>query len=203
MQHITRHDLDKLPSRYRAHMINSLSGFKSANLLATADEQGNTNLAMISSVVHLGAEPPLIGFIMRPNTVPRHSLDNIRQTGVFTLNHVHPGMLQPAHQSAAKYEREISEFDATGLTPMYHESFHAPAVTESRVRIGLQLLEIVPIKHNGTEMVIAEICWLNIPANIQQEDGYLDIEEAGSVSVSGLDSYHTTVRINRLAYPKP
>ena len=34
------------------------------------------------------------------------------------------------------------------------------------------------------------------------EDGFVDIEKAGSMTVSGLDSYHKTNRIARLSYAK-
>ena len=72
---MTRDDLDELEQRYRANLINSLSGFKSAVLLGSSDGKTN-NLAIISSVVHVGANPPLLGMIMRPHTVQRDSLDN-------------------------------------------------------------------------------------------------------------------------------
>ena len=67
------------------YFINSLSGYKSANLVGTADHQGRHNLAIVSSVVHLGAQPPLVGMIMRPDVVERHTLANIRETGWYTL----------------------------------------------------------------------------------------------------------------------
>ena len=62
MQHITRGEIQSLNQRYRAQLINSLSGFKSANLIGTQDGEGKSNLAIISSVVHLGANPALVGF---------------------------------------------------------------------------------------------------------------------------------------------
>ena len=34
------------------------------------------------------------------------------------------------------------------------------------------------------------------------EDGYVDIEAAGSVAVSGLDSYHSSNRLARFGYAK-
>ena len=35
------------------------------------------------------------------------------------------------------------------------------------------------------------------------KDGYVDIERAGTIAISGLDSYHETKRIARLSYAKP
>ena len=53
------------PSRKRARTINSLSGFKSANVIGTADAQGVHNLSVVSSVVHLGSSPAQMGVVLR------------------------------------------------------------------------------------------------------------------------------------------
>ncbi|MFT6737257.1 MAG: flavin reductase (DIM6/NTAB) family NADH-FMN oxidoreductase RutF, partial [Kangiellaceae bacterium] len=63
-----------LPQRTRANFINSLSGFKSANLIGTQSIEGVNNLSMVSSVFHVGANPPLIGMLIRPHTVKRDTL---------------------------------------------------------------------------------------------------------------------------------
>lgn len=199
----TRDDITNLTSRYRAQLINSLTGFKSANLIATQSLQGVPNLAMVSSVVHLGSDPALFGMVMRPPVVERHTLENIYETKVYTINHVHPDMLEQAHQSAAKYPRETSEFEAVGLNIEYPFNFAAPAVTESRLQLGLKLVEVIPIKHNGTEFVIGEIDWVQIKGDILHDDGYAALEDLGSVTVSGLDCYHKTSAIGRFGYPTP
>ena len=94
--YFSKNTIENLDSRYRAHFINSLSGFKSANLIGTQDNQGHTNLAIVSSVFHLGAHPPLVGMIIRPHSVPRHTLENILETGFYTINHVNKTIYQQA-----------------------------------------------------------------------------------------------------------
>ena len=93
----TRGDIDALAQRYRANLINSLSGFKSATLVGTTNGVTN-NLAIVSSIVHVGANPPLIGMIMRPHTVTRDTLSNIKQQGFYTLNHVAVDWVDKAHK---------------------------------------------------------------------------------------------------------
>lgn len=100
--HITADDIQNMDQRYRVSFVNSLSGFKSANLLGTADSDGATNLAMVSSVVHLGADPAPMGMVTRPRSVARHSVENLVQTGVFTLNHVAAEFVPQAHQTSAR-----------------------------------------------------------------------------------------------------
>ena len=196
-------DILNMETRYRAAFINTLSGFKSANLIATIDKQGQTNCAVFNSVVHIGAHPPLLGFICRPDSVDRHTLENIQTTGVYTINHIHESMYLQAHQTSARYPKHQSEFDATGLHPEYINGFKAPFVKESTIKIAMQLKSIVPIAINGTLLVIGEIQSVNLPEDCMQSDGSVDIEKAGTVAISGIDTYHKTKRLAKLSYAKP
>ncbi len=196
-------DIDALDKRRRAALINSISGFKSANLVGTADAAGNTNLAIVSSVVHIGSHPPLLALVFRPDTVERHTLDNIRATGAYTINHVNHAMIEAAHQTAARYPREQSEFAATGLTELWEHKWLAPFVAESQVRMALTLVEEQVLTINGTHLVIGEIRHLQVPENALTEDGALDPAAAGTVALAGLDSYYDTTLVQRMAYAKP
>ncbi len=200
---IFRNDLDDMEKRYRARLINSLSGFKSANLVGTADKDGNLNLSIVSSVFHIGANPPLMGMISRPHSVSRDTLENILVTEQFTLNHVDEKHYMAAHQTSARYGRERNEFEETGLTAAFSDGFEAPHVAESPLSIGLRLVETQTLAVNQTVMVIGEVVWFRVAESAVQTDGYIDIESLGTVAVSGLDSYHTTHRLNRLSYAKP
>lgn len=199
---IERTELEALPSRYRAQFVNSLSGYKSANLVGSANQQGQPNLALVSSVVHLGADPALLAHVTRPHTVPRHTLENIEATGVYTYNAVTRQMIPQAHHSAAKFARDVSEFERVGLTPEYHADFNAPAVLESPLSLGMELLELVPIKHNGTLLVIGQIRWVRYPQNVLNRDGHLDISKLDLTAISGLDHYHSVASLGRLSYPE-
>jgi len=200
---ITNTELMAMEQRKRAHLINSVGGFKSVCLIGTTNKEGQTNLAIFSSIVHIGANPPLISFIMRPDSVERHTLSNILATGVYTINHINENIYKQAHQTAASYPKEISEFEATALTVEYKNEFVAPFVKESNIQLAIEFRERINLSINNTIMIIGEIVQLNFPANCLNEDGYLDIEKAGTISCSGLDSYHTTSRLQRLAYAKP
>ena len=77
MIHIKRNDFDKLDHVFRINLINSCSGFKSANLIGTKSNAGTSNVAVFSSVTHLGSNPPLLGVVFRPVTdVPRNTYEN-------------------------------------------------------------------------------------------------------------------------------
>lgn len=200
---ITYTALMAMEQRKRAHLINSAGGYKSVCLIGTADNLGNTNLAIFSSLVHIGANPPLISFIMRPDSVERHTLDNIVATGCYTINHVNEYIYKQAHQTSARYAKNISEFDATGLVREYKNDFKAPFVKESIIQLAVVFKERINLTINNTIMIIGEINQLYFPHDCLGEDGYLDIEKAGTIACTGLDSYHTTQRLQRLAYAKP
>ena len=190
-------------SRYRARLINSLSGAKSANLIGTKNNLGQENLSIVSSCFHLGADPALIGLIFRPAVVERHTFENIIETGFFTINHVNENIFKNAHQTSARYPRDVSEFEATNLTAQYIENFHAPFVKESAIKIGVELKEVTHLSINKTELVIGEIKLIDLDEQLIQEDGFIDLHQASSVAVTGLDSYHSIMPGERLSYAKP
>lgn len=202
-QRISADDIADMDKRYRVNFINSLPGFKSANLIGTDNGEGHTNLAVFSSVIHMGSNPPLFGMVTRPTVVPRHTYRNLKASGHFTLNHVNPTIFKSAHQSSARYPEEISEFDAVGLTPIYSENIKAPYVRESSIKIGLELVEEHNITANGTILVIGRVLELFLTKDIIGEDGFLDLEKAETICISGLDAYHKTQKLDRLPYAKP
>ncbi len=199
---ITKEALLNYDKRYRTHLVNSLNGYKSANLLGTVDQQGQTNLAIFSSVIHMGSNPPLLGHITRPDSVSRHTLENIRETGFYTINHIHTGIIEQAHQTSARYDKNVSEFKAVGLTEAYIDQFFAPFVGEAYIKIGMEVREIIPIQTNDTLLVVGEIQMISLPQSVLLEDGKLDLEQAHTVAISGLDAYHQTDQIKRLSYAK-
>ncbi len=188
---------------YRANFVNSLSGFKSANLIGTISGEGKTNLAIFSSVIHVGANPPLVGMLVRPVSVPRHTYTNIKETGHFTINHINRNIYKQAHQTSARYDKEISEFDECGLTPEFSTNVKAPYVRESNIKIGCRFVEEHQIKTNETIFIVGEVIEVIIPDDVLMHDGYVDIEKAETIAISALDSYHQTKRISRLSYAKP
>jgi flavin reductase (DIM6/NTAB) family NADH-FMN oxidoreductase RutF len=199
---ITKENILNFEKLYRTNLVNSLPGFKSANLIGTISSEEKTNLAIFSSVIHVGANPPLMGFLMRPVSVERHTYNNIKETGHFTINHINKEIFKQAHQTSARYEKDISEFDACKLTPEFTEAIKAPYVKESKIKIGLKLVEEQEIKFNGTIFIVGKIIEIILSEDVVLKDGFVDIEKAGSIAISGLDSYHETKRINRLSYAK-
>lgn len=188
---------------YRANFLNSLSGFKPLNLIATTDENGVSNLGLFSNIVHLGADPALIGFINRPREAAPHTLANIERGSFYTINHVHPEILERAHQCSAKYPDGVSEFTKTGLTEDWTEGLPVPYVRESLVRYALELVQVNPIPLNGTYFVIGRVLQVQVSPSLVGSDGFIDISRAESLVSTGLDAYGHVSALARYRYAKP
>ena len=203
MQHISIVTIKTWERLYRANFINCLSGFKSASLIGTVNAVGQPNLAVFSSIVHLGSDPALIGFINRPLAAAPHTINNIKATGVYTINHIHPSFVAQAHQSSAKYPTEINEFDAVNLVAQYIHNIKAPFVGESYIKYALELSDIVPIKQNNMFLVIGAVTDVMIDRKLIEEDGFIAIEDAGSMTSLGVDAYYKAERFARFGYARP
>lgn len=196
-------EIDTWERFYKANFINSLTGFKSVNLIGTVNAAGQPNLGIFSSIVHIGSNPPLIGYINRPVKAAPHTMANIEATKVYTINHIHPSFVHKAHQTSAKYEWGINEFEEVGLTASYSENIVAPFVKESNIKYALNLEEIIPIKLNDTFLVIGKVISIQIEQEILSKDGFLHLDKVNSVCSNGVDGYYSTTLIERLQYAKP
>lgn len=188
---------------YRINLINSCSGYKSANLIGTKSSDLISNVAVFSSVTHLGSDPSLLGFFLRPTTVIRNTYQNIKDTGVFTINHIHELNLEEAHHTSAKYDASISEFDATTLEEEYKENFFAPFVKHSPVQMAMTYAEEYHIRANNTILLVGEIKELFIQDHLLQKDGFINLSEANIAAVNGLDGYAIPKLKTRLDYQRP
>jgi flavin reductase (DIM6/NTAB) family NADH-FMN oxidoreductase RutF len=111
--------------------------------------------------------------------------------------------MEQAHQCSAKYDANTSEFEQTGLEVFLSEKNIAPYVLSSAIKIGLELVEIIPIPLNQTSLVIGKIIEIILPESIISEDGFVAIASAGSITCNGLDSYYSVKALKRIPYAKP
>ena len=202
---IDKHTLQSLDKRQRIALVNSLPGFKPVVLVGTINEDSLTNVCVINSCFHVGADPALMGMIVRPapQGTERHTLENILATERYSVNAVTRAMAQRAHHTSARFTRDQSEFDTCGFTELWHEGFQAPYVAESPLRLGLKLSEHLPLTINGTHLIIGSIEQIHLSDYAQRNDGSLDLRGMDIVAGVGLDAYHTVNTGQRFSYAKP
>jgi len=203
MKHLNLQDINNLNHLYKINLVNSIAGYKSANLIATKSVSEKTNVAIFSSVIHLGSSPPLLGFILRPATVPRNTYENIVETGYYTINHIHEQILEDAHHTSAKYNREISEFEVTKLETEYKDNFYVPFVKDCPIQLAMQFVEEYTIKANNTKLIVGEIKGVYIKDGLLQDDGFVDLSKGKVATINGLDGYAIPNLKERLDYQRP
>ena len=201
--HFNLSDSKNLPNRFRANLINSSSGFRPSNLLGTKSVQGVTNLAVFNSITHIGSDPAMLGFILRPLTERRDTYNNLKESGFFTVNHVNSSILEQSHQTSAKFGEGTSEFEKTGLTEEYLNGFQAPYVKESHIKLGCSYVNEYVIAENGCILVIGAIEHVYLPDEALFEDGTINLETAKSIANIGLDGYALPKLLKRFAYARP
>ena len=203
MMHFSRSDIDNFHHLYRINLINSCSGYKSANLIGTKSPEGIENVAVFSSVTHMGSNPPLLGVFFRPTTVLRNTYENIKTTKIFTINHIHDTILKDAHHTSAKYDKSISEFEKTNLKPEYLNNFSAPFVEGAPIKLGMKFVEEYHIKSNNIILVIGEIIDLYVNDGMIEDDGFINLSSGKIASINGLDGYTIPNLEKRLSYQRP
>ena len=203
MKTITAADIAAMDQLTRVQFATSLPGVKPVALIGTRSADGRPNLAPFSSIVHFGSNPLVLGMVSRPDAVERHTLSNLEATGVWTINHLHPGIFEAAHHCSARFPRETSEFAATGLTEHYEGTFHAPFVAESRFRLGLEFAERIDISINGTTLILGKVAVVQVDEAALAADGSIDLVGLEMVASTALDTYFGISPLGRLCYAKP
>ena len=199
----TAQDIEQLGKIERLNLINSCTGYKSANLMGTIGKEGELNVAVFSSITHLGSNPALLGFILRPTTVPRDTYRNLKETGYCTVNHITASQFEAAHHSSSSYDYGISEFDQTNLEAEFREGIAAPFVKNSPVQLLCKYLNEYPIHENDTLHVILQIEGIWVDEKLLTSDHWIRLDQGEVVCINGLDGYALPKLLDRLEYARP
>lgn len=203
MKKITSDEIKSMSKVARLNLVNSCTGYKSANLIATKSLDGKPNVAVFSSVTHLGSDPALLGLILRPAVVPRDTLKNIKETLYFTVNHITSEIMKQAHQTSASYDEGVSEFDMVNLTELYLSEIDVPFVKESPVKILCKYLNEYQIKENNTLHIIASIEEIYFEESMEHKDNWLQLDKGNVIAINGLDGYCLPKLLDRFDYARP
>ena len=203
MKHYTKKNIIDLEKVKRLNIINSITGIKPGNLIGSMDNDKTTNLAIFSSVVHLGSQPALLGFILRPQlNVVRDTYNNIMSNKLYTINHLPENHTLNGHYTSAKFNSDESEFKFCKFTEWFHDGFDAPFVKESSLKIGLKFQESIPIKINNTIMIVGSVEHIFVNSEALSEEGYIDLEKLHSTGIGGLNSYYKLKKISSYPYAR-
>lgn len=196
--------IDAMAKIPRLNLINSVTGYKSANLIGTVSKEGILNVAIFSSITHLGSNPALLGFMIRPiASTPRDTYTNIKENNYFTVNHITSSMIADAHHTSAGYDPRISEFDKTDLESEFLDNQKVPFVKNSPVRLLCKYVNEYPIAENGCIHLIASIEKIYVEDELLQKENWVRLDLADVVTINGLDAYAVPNLIDRMEYARP
>lgn len=186
---------------YRANLINSIVGIKQASLIGTVSDKSISNLALFSSVVHLGSSPQLVAMFSRPNTdTPKQTLKNIIDSNAYTINHVNSKILHRSHATSKKFSPSESEFTQCNLEECYIKDFQAPFVKECNIGVGVSYRRHFTIDENGVVMIIGEIDKIIVDEQFISETGEVLLSSLDSIGVAGNNSYYSLKTLSSLEY---
>ena len=199
--HFSKQDILNTPRIIRLNLINSITGIKPGNLIGTISKDGHSNLAIFSSVIHLGSNPALIGIITRPDKkVRRDTLNNILETNYFTINHIHQDFIEQSHKTSGKFNKDESEFNMCNLTEDYLFDFLAPFVKESKIKMGLKLQSIIDIPDNQTKLITGSIEHIYIEDIALEDNGDINLQIINDVGIGGLNNYYKLEKVAHYPY---
>ena len=177
-----------------------MAGFKSPVLVGTVNKNGQNNLSIVSSLVHLGSSPGLLGMNLRPRTkMYSHTLKNIESEKQFTVSFIDKSIYKKSHLCSAKLPANESEFKYSGLTPEFNNitSWSTPHVAESKIQIGLELSDIFQLKTNAT-LSLEKLVDQNFDSLLENKYDLKRLEN--HISILGLYEYYEVTFIEKLMY---
>jgi len=201
--YLNKDSIQQLEKFNRINLMNSITGISPANLIGTISNDSIENLAIFSSIVHIGSNPPLMGFILRPTKKNRRdTYENIIETNKFTINHINSDMVERSHYTSVKFDKNESEFQKCRLTAEYLNNFQAPYVKESYAKVGLELEDIQSIKSNGCRLIIGRVERLSVPDSAIYKNGNIQLDLSNSIGVGGLNTYYSLDKIAEYPYAR-
>ncbi len=147
--------------------------------VSTVDENETPNLAPYSFFNAFSSNPPIVVFSSNrrvTNNSTKDTLHNIKQTKEAVINVVNYNIVHQMAVSAVEFDRGISEFSKTGLTPVASEVVKAPRIKESPVNMECVVKDIITLgEHGGAgHLIICEVVRMHIDDNIIGENNRID-----------------------------
>ena len=181
--------ISNLDRTFKINLINSITGLKPANLIGTTHKNID-NVAIFSSILHLGSSPALIGFMIRPQYKRKtDTYLNLLENPYFTINSIEREYIDKAHKSSGKYPKDISEFDELNIEKVYIDDYKAPFVKDSLIKIGLHKVEEIKLL-NRCRLIVGKVELLVINNNILESDGNIDFSKSTTTCISGCQNYY-------------
>ena len=179
------------------HLIISSVAPRPIAFVGSTDKNMNHNLAPFSFFNAFGANPPIIGFsptLSGRTGLPKDTLLNIKETKEFTISIVTKDIIEQVSLSSCEYDKDIDEFDKTGLKKYSSTLINSPGVAESPIIMECKLHKIISLggKPASGNLILGEICMFHINDDILTNENRLKTFDINHIGRSGGNYYVDT-----------
>ena len=139
--------------------------------VSTIDENGNNNLAPYSFFNAFSSNPPILVFSSNRRVVDNTTKDtlyNIKQNKEVVINVVNYDIVRQMTIASIQFDKEISEFEKSGLTPLKSDLIAPARVKESPVQMECKVKDIITLgTHGGAgHLIICEVVKMHISKDV-------------------------------------
>lgn len=174
--------------------------------ISTLSEEGVANLAPFSFFMVGGIQPPSLMYCPTGGSKgkDKDSLRNADLTGEFVVNVVVRDVVPGMNEAGYDYPSDVSEWPATGLTPLPSDLVRPARVAESPVQMECRTFQI--IRHGAgpfaTNYVIGEIVRIHVREDLLV-DGVIQAERLRPVGRLGGADYIDLANQEIFTLPRP
>jgi len=200
-------DPDKTPVRDFHQFLLGAVAPRPIAFVSTMDEKGQPNLAPYSFYNAFSSNPPTLVFSSNRRVIDnttKDTLHNIMQTRECVINVVNYAIVRQMTISSIQFDKDISEFDKSGLTPVPSDLVQPFRVKESPVQMECKVQDIIALgEHGGAgHLIICKVVRMHVQKDILDENNRIDphkidlmgrLGRAYYVRASG-DAIHTIVQ---------
>ena len=176
-------------------------------LVGSIDKNGVSNLAPFSFFNAFGANPPILGFspaLSGRTGLPKDTLLNIRDTQEFTISIVNSNIVEQISLSSCEFERNVDEFDKTGLTKFKSQLINSFGVNESNFIMECKLYDIIELgnKPASGNLILGEVIHFHVAESILNDNNQIDPYKLDPIARNG-GSWYTEAKKGLFELKKP
>lgn len=147
--------------------------------VSTVDEEGNPNLAPYSFYNAFSSNPPILVFSSNrrvADNTTKDTLHNAQVTKETVVNVVNYAIVRQMAVASVEFERNISEFEKSGLTPIPSDLVRPFRVKESPVQMECRVKEIITLGHHGGagHLIINEVLRMHVHPEVLDDRNRID-----------------------------
>jgi len=131
-------------------------------------------------------------------------LVNIESTKEFTVSIVTSEIVYQTSLASSEYEKNIDEFDKSGLGKYNSNIISTPGVLESPFIMECKLIDIIKLgnKPGSGNLILGEVVFFHINEDLFKDDGSIDAFKIDQVGRSG-GGWYTKVKESLFKLSKP